>query len=164
MLLGSNLGNREEHLRKALERISKSVGKITGISTVYMTEPWGMKSDHDFLNLAVIVESDLHSEEILHQCLQIEIEMGRQRSLNSTDRYVDRIIDIDLIAHGTTVISTPNLTLPHPRIESRRFVLEPINQLVPHWQHPASLKSIDEMLLDCPEHPKVYPTSSILAP
>ena len=127
--LGSNLGDRETLLRRAIQLIDKRVGSVERISSFVETEPWGFESEHPFLNAACLVRTVLSPMECLRATQQIERELGRSRkSVNGI--YHDRPIDIDLLLYGNQTISTPELTLPHPLMHERDFVMIPLREIL----------------------------------
>lgn len=160
LMLGSNIGNRIDHIKEAISKISTKIGRPDSISSVYETEPWEMQTENQFLNVAIAVVTTCTPKEILDHCLTIESEIGRQRTGQG---YTDRIIDIDLITVDDLIIKTEGLELPHPRIELRKFVLQPLSEIEPMWRHPVSGRGIIELLANCPKNPKVVRTSIILA-
>ena len=126
--LGSNLGNREEYLRKAIVEIGKLVGEVVRQSTFYVTEPWGFESPNLFLNACVCVSTSLAPRQLLEATQAIEIEMGRvKKSINA--QYTDRIIDIDILLYDNLNINEPNLVVPHPLMEERDFVMLPLKEI-----------------------------------
>ncbi|MXX64932.1 MAG: 2-amino-4-hydroxy-6-hydroxymethyldihydropteridine diphosphokinase [Acidimicrobiia bacterium] len=129
--LGSNRGDRSAHLLKALEGI-KSLGRLMACSDVYETEPIGLTEQNAFFNAVVLVETRLAPAGLLDRLLQIEQDMGRQR----TRRWGPRIIDLDLILHGSTILSGPSVEVPHPRYRQRRFVLQPLVEVWPNASDP----------------------------
>ncbi len=143
--LGTNLGNKEENLKKAIEKIEERVGHVKAQSAFLPTEPWGFESTNSFLNAAVCVETELTPFELLKATQAIEREMGR--TVKSTlGGYADRIIDIDILLYydnvavpvfdkekdwgGTVRIESPELTIPHPRMHERDFVLIPLKEIL----------------------------------
>jgi len=142
--LGTNLGNKEQNLRFAVQDIEKRIGKVVSLSAFYATAPWGFSSDNAFLNAAVCVETELSPLEILSITQSIEHEMGRiHKSVNGV--YSDRVIDIDLLLCGSLVLDTPALRLPHPLMQERSFVMEPLAEIAPEVVHPVSGKTIREL-------------------
>ena len=128
--LGTNMGDKEMNLRTAVQWINDRIGEVTSLSSFYETAPWGFVSDNSFLNGAVCVETELMPLEVLHRTQAIERELGRtHKSVNGV--YSDRIIDIDLLLYEDVVMQSPELTLPHPRIGERGFVLAPLRDLFP---------------------------------
>jgi 2-amino-4-hydroxy-6-hydroxymethyldihydropteridine diphosphokinase len=144
--LGSNLGDRKALLDKALELITESVGPVITSSGIYETEPWGFKTGTDFLNMVVQVHTDLNPAELLTNLALIENKLERKRS---NRRYVSRTIDIDILLYGKKVINRPDLKIPHPLIQERRFVLVPLCDLAPELVHPVINKTIAELLREC---------------
>ena len=153
LLLGSNLGNRQALLANATREIAARIGTLSRQSALYETAPWGDFGTHQpqpFLNQALIVDTPLPPEEVLRLALQIEAQLGRTRQ-EGIDTYMSRPIDIDLIFYDKAVINTPALILPHPRAHLRRFVLEPLCELIPNYIHPTLHRPIRQLLSDCPE-------------
>jgi 2-amino-4-hydroxy-6-hydroxymethyldihydropteridine diphosphokinase len=141
--LGSNLGNRAENLSMAIEMISKVKGiEILRISKTYETSPAGYESQPDFLNCAIEIETSLSSSDLLKKLLEIETEMGRVRVI----KWGPRSIDIDILFYSDNVVDTSELTIPHPEIQNRAFVLAPLNDLAPYLVHPVSKKNIEQLL------------------
>jgi 2-amino-4-hydroxy-6-hydroxymethyldihydropteridine diphosphokinase len=148
LLLGSNLGNRQENLEKALQHISRQAGPIVTASPVYETAPWGNEKQNPFYNQAVEVHTTLAPHALMASLLVIESLLGRIRS---KEKYGPRLIDIDLLFYNDTIINTPELTLPHPYLHTRRFVLVPLNELKPDLVHPVFQKTINQLLAECPD-------------
>ncbi len=128
--LGSNLGDREDMLRRAIALIGERVGKVQRVSSFIETEPWGFQSEHPFLNAACLVLTTLSPLECLDATQQIERELGR-RTKSSGGIYHDRPIDIDLLMYDDLQLSTPRLTLPHPHMHERDFVMIPLREILP---------------------------------
>ena len=127
--IGTNLGNREKNLRDAIYNIGESAGTILRTSSFIETAPWGFASDNAFLNAVVLIETTLSPLDLLHATQKIEQTMGRtQKSVNGI--YHDRIIDIDILTYDDVHISTPELTLPHPLMHERDFVMIPLNEIL----------------------------------
>lgn len=143
--LGSNLtssfGDREGNLHQALQRL-KSLGAVTAESRFYDTEPVGYLDQPRFLNAAVILETELTPVELMRALLEIERSMGRERVIAKGPR----VIDLDLLLYGEKIVNTAELTLPHPEMHSRRFVLEPLLEIAPNWVHPVLGLTVQEML------------------
>ena len=128
--LGTNLGDRRSNLETALTHIAREVGTVISSSDVIETEPWGFDSSNSFLNMAVKVETLLQPLEVLHATQDIEHQMGRsEKSVNR--EYKDRLIDIDLLLYDDIVMNTPELTIPHPLMYQREFVMKPLLQIAP---------------------------------
>ena len=148
--LGTNIGNRKENLTRAIEALSLALGPCTALSSFIETAPWGFDSENSFLNCAVAFETELAPQELLDTTESIERELGRTtKSTGGT--YHDRIIDIDILLYGSVVIETPRLTIPHPLMHLRDFVLEPLAEIAPHAIHPTTGKSIDELSTELKE-------------
>ena len=128
--LGSNLGDREDMLHRAIALIEERVGTVQRVSTFIETEPWGFQSEHPFLNAAVMVRTTLSPIECLDRTQQIERELGRKKK-SKGGVYHDRPIDIDLLLYGDLHLSTPRLTLPHPHMQERDFVMIPLREILP---------------------------------
>ncbi len=131
---------------KARKRLEEELGKISLKSSVYETEPWGFKSDELFWNQVIVIETSRSPEEALKITKSIEEELGRVRK---AERYCSRLIDIDILFYDDLVSHEPQLELPHPRMIDRRFVLEPLAEIVPDMIHPVFCQSIAELLEDC---------------
>jgi 2-amino-4-hydroxy-6-hydroxymethyldihydropteridine diphosphokinase len=142
--LGSNLGDREQHLLDAVRKIEERIGSIVSLSSFYDTDPWGFASAHRFLNAALCAETSLSPEEVLLQTQAIERELGRtHKSVNGA--YQDRVIDIDLLLYGELVVDTPLLRLPHPLMCQRSFVMQPLAEIAPDVVHPLYKKTVREL-------------------
>ena len=127
--LGSNLGDKEGNIREAIRRIGELIGEVDRQSTLLATEPWGFESDNTFVNAAIRCTTSLSPFEILNITQDIERAMGR--TLKSVDgQYHDRIIDIDILIYDDLHITTPQLTLPHPLMKERDFVMIPLKEIL----------------------------------
>ena len=143
--LGSNLGDKKENLMRTIEKLSSALGTPAAVSSIIETEPWGFTSANSFFNCVAAFDTPLSPTEILHITQETEREMGRTaKSVNG--EYKDRIIDIDILLYGNETINTENLTIPHPLMHKRRFVLEPLAQIAPRHLHPTLKKTIAELL------------------
>ncbi len=140
--LGTNLGNRDENLALARKLISEQVALVLIESSIYQTEPWGKTDQPYFLNQVVGIESSLPPDELLKSIQNIESQMGRERK----EKWGARIIDLDILFYDDQIIHTENLTIPHPFIADREFVLAPMAEIAPDMIHPETKKSISEML------------------
>lgn len=145
--IGTNLGNKVQNLITAIELLNVRAGKLLRKGAVYETESWGFKSDQVFLNQLVSLHTDLSPEELLSTILDIEKEMGRYR-INQVE-YVSRIIDIDILFYEEDIINQKNLSIPHPHIGDRRFILIPLAALFPHFRHPVNKLTASQMLKKC---------------
>ena len=126
--LGSNLGNREELLHRAIELINERIGSVKRTSSFIETEPWGFQSDNAFLNAACMVETSLTPLQCLSETQQIERLLGRN-SKSTNGEYHDRTIDLDLLMYDDLEMNTPELTLPHPHMQERNFVMIPLREI-----------------------------------
>lgn len=144
--IGTNTGNRETNLIVALDNISEQAGTVTLKSSVYETEPWGFVSEQKFLNMAVLIETDLIPRDLLATLLGIESSMGRTRR---SERYVSRVIDLDILLYGNEIINEPDLIIPHPLIEARKFVLFPLCDIIPFSVHPVHCHTFKTLLKNC---------------
>lgn len=147
LLLGSNMGNSLVLLSTAIEQIEKQIGKRMLQSGLYATAAWGNSSQPDFLNQVIEVATSLDAAETLQTILAIEKNMGRIRTVKNAPR----VIDIDILFFNNEIITRSDLTVPHPEIQNRRFVLTPLNEIVPAMTHPVLNKTIHQLLLDCPD-------------
>jgi len=139
--LGSNVGDREDHLRDALTRL-QAQGRIVSVSSFYETEPVEFTDQVWFLNCAVALEATKTPESLMEALLYVEQRMGRQR----IQRKGPRTIDIDILLFGDKIVESAKLTIPHPAMHERRFVLEPLAEIAPEALHPALKKTIRELL------------------
>jgi 2-amino-4-hydroxy-6-hydroxymethyldihydropteridine diphosphokinase len=147
--LGSNLasifGDRAANLREAASRIA-TLGNIRALSSFYGTAPVGYTEQPDFLNSALLLETDLDPLALLRALLEIERAMGRDRA--SVPAKGPRIIDLDLLLMDDVVLATPELTLPHPAMAQRRFVLEPLAEIAPQMIDPRTGRTIAQLLAE----------------
>ena len=127
--LGSNLGDKEENLRKAIEEIGKLVGDVTRQSTFHVTEPWGFQSDHQFVNAAICCATEHTPREVLTLTQRIERKMGRSKK-SVGGHYHDRIIDIDILLYDDITVVEPDLKIPHPLMHERDFVMIPLREIL----------------------------------
>ena len=146
MALGGNVGNVSETFDIALEKIQQSIGQIITKSSLYKTEPWGYKNQDFFLNKVICIETNLNPNEVLKKILEIEKMMGRNR--DKDNQYAPRTIDIDILFYGKKIINTGNLSIPHPRLHLRNFVLTPLMEIAPDLIHPSFNKKIKDLLIN----------------
>ena len=143
--LGTNLGDKEANLDMAMEEIRKRVGEILSLSAYYITEPWGFDSKNAFLNAVCKVSTSLSPLDVLLTTQSIEKDLGRmKKSVNG--QYSDRPIDIDILLYDDIVLDSPNLTIPHPLMHKRTFVMEPLTEIAPELVHPVLHKCMKEIL------------------
>lgn len=148
LALGSNLGDREQLLKQAVEQLERAVGRIVAISTFIPTAPFGFSSPHPFLNGALIIKTSLTATELLYETQRIEQHLGRTRKHRPHEAYQDRPIDIDILLYNNACISIEGnnaLTVPHPEMHKRLFVLEPLCSICPLTIHPILKKTIQQL-------------------
>lgn len=151
--LGTNLGSRLENLKQAIGKIEEHIGPVLKSSSVYETEPWGFRSENQFFNMAVEIETDLKPSGLLGRLLMIESILGR---LREGREYKSRIIDLDILLYGKQVINKGDLKIPHPRLHERKFVLVPLCEIAPGMIHPVFEKTVAELLKECKDNSRVY--------
>lgn len=145
--IGSNLGHRELNISRALRELEKAFGWFE-TSKATTSKPWGFESSHIFMNIGVHIVSDMTPLEVLQVLKDIEKRLSPAPHRNPDGTYADRILDIDIMAAGDLTLDTPELTLPHPRMDEREFFLRPMADMAPGWRHPVSGKTAGEMLED----------------
>ena len=148
--LGSNIGDRESHLRNAIQSL-EAIGSLRALSSVYETEPVEFIDQASFLNCAVALETSTSPIQLMQKLLEIEKAMGRRR----VEKKGPRIIDIDILLFGDAVVNTLALTIPHPAMQYRRFVLEPLAEIAPGARHPVLRKTVTQLLEDLPPGQRV---------
>lgn len=146
--LGSNIGKREQIIMQAIALIGERVGTVEAQSSMYQTQAEGFESDNLFMNAVITVRSALEPHEVLSRTHQIELDLGCSTHRNADGSYCDRSLDIDLIACDDMVCHDDTLTLPHPRMHMRRFVLEPLCEIAPQWLHPILHRTASELLAE----------------
>ncbi|WP_347321534.1 2-amino-4-hydroxy-6-hydroxymethyldihydropteridine diphosphokinase [Rossellomorea sp. RS05] len=146
--LGSNIGDREAYLEKAIQ-ILGSHGKIEvkRLSSIYETEPVGYTDQGEFLNMVIAVQTSLRPETLLHQCLQVEFDLGREREF----KWGPRIIDLDVLLYEQETIENADLLIPHPRMQERAFVLIPLLEIAPGLEHPSFGAPLENLLDEIPD-------------
>jgi 2-amino-4-hydroxy-6-hydroxymethyldihydropteridine diphosphokinase len=145
LLTGGNEGDRNRNLQQARANIELICGEILQVSSIYETAPWGKTDQPYFLNQVLIVDTKLEPRELMQAIFSIEEKGGRKR----TGKNAPRTIDIDILFYNDLILDEPGLTIPHPGIKDRRFVLEPLDEITPDFIHPLLLKTIHRLLLEC---------------
>jgi len=145
LLIGGNLGNREEYLQTAEELILKHCGTLLKKSAVYETAAWGNTNQPAFLNQVLMIKTELNARQLIRRILKIEKSMGRIRQ----EKGGPRLIDIDILFYNKEIFNLRFLTIPHPEIQNRRFVLQPLADIEPELVHPILKKTISDLLLQC---------------
>ena len=144
--VGTNIGNKRGNLITAAALLAERVGDVLALSTIYETEPWGFDSENTFLNAVIVLQTSLTPFELLDATRLIEIELGRVEKSDGT--YHDRTIDIDLLMVDDMILHTDHLTLPHPLLHKRAFVMEPLAEVASDVRHPVLGKTIRELLIE----------------
>jgi 2-amino-4-hydroxy-6-hydroxymethyldihydropteridine diphosphokinase len=159
ILLGSNLNNKISQLNTALQNIIAQGLNVKACSSVYQTKAWGNTNQDDFLNVVLKAQTNLNASDLLETLLNIELQMGRIRG---QEKWMPRLIDIDILYYEEEIIQLPNLILPHLYIQQRRFTLIPLNEVAPHYVHPI-LKLTNAKLLElCEDESDVIKTDHTL--
>lgn len=142
--LGTNLGDKQENIFRALKYLNERVGMVIVHSSFYVTKPEGFDSPNDFLNTTCLIMTSLSPRELLYATKQIEIDMGRS-SKSEKGIYYDRIIDIDILLYDDMIMEDDDLVLPHPHLHERSFVLDPLVEIAGQYIHPILNKTITEL-------------------
>ena len=150
--LGSNLGNRKNNLNEAIFHLKSKAGLIINTSKVYESEPWGLKDQNFFLNQVIKLKTSFSPQDLLKCCKNIEIKMGRSKSI----KWGARNIDIDILYFSKLILNEDDLKIPHPLIQERKFVLLPLNELNKTFNHPTLNKTNSKMLEDCSDNSNIY--------
>jgi deoxyguanosine kinase len=147
--LGSNLGDRYQHLLNALAELSNKVGTVKLISETYENPPSGFEAEQDFLNLCAIVYTQLPPEQLLTTLKEIEKDLGRMES--NSEGYSSRPIDMDIILYDDLILSNEQLSIPHPRFRERMFVMKPLNDIASEVIDPETTQTIRQLYETCPD-------------
>jgi len=150
--LGSNVGDRELLLNQGLDLISENIGTILSSSAFYETEPWGVKDQQDFLNLAINVETTLNPLDLLTEAKAIEQIVGRTKK----EHWGPRRLDIDIIFYGQKCFIEDHLIIPHKEVQNRNFVLIPVMEIAGDWIHPELNKTVEELYLNSSDTCEVW--------
>lgn len=140
--IGSNLGDREENCKQAVRLLQANGILIKKQSSMYETEPWGVKDQPKFINMAIEAETDKKPEELLRILKEIEKEIGRSETI----KWGPRVIDLDILFYDNLILKTPDLEIPHPLLHERDFVLKPLCDIAPDKKHPVTGTTVKEML------------------
>ena len=146
--IGSNKGNRYSFIKEALRLIQKDIGEVILISKIYETKSWGFQSD-DFLNLCILIKSELIPAELIIKLKNLEEKIGRERN---NEKIEAREIDIDILFYSDEIVNQKDLIIPHQRLHLRNFVLYPLNDIAADFIHPILLKSVNELLDKCEDN------------
>ena len=144
--LGSNMGDRRKYLELAIIKLKETIGQYIQSSAIYETEPWGNSDQNIYYNEITIFHTSLLPLEVIEKTRMIENELGRVRQKN---QYTNRTIDIDILFYDSLIINEKVLKIPHPRISERRFVLVPLNEIMPDFVHPVAKVTIKKLLMEC---------------
>lgn len=145
LLTGGNLGDRLKNMERSRVFVEKTCGRIIKSSSLYETAAWGKTDQPDYLNQVLLIDTPFPPEQLLNKLLSVEKDMGRFRG----EKYGPRIIDIDILLYNDEVINESMLKIPHPRMQDRRFVLEPMNEIAPDIIHPVLQKTMHQLLTEC---------------
>ena len=152
LLLGGNLGDKEKNLKQAIVLLEQKLGSTAKKSSIFITAAWGNTNQPPFYNQAISINTVLSPLDLLKEILKIEEQIGRKRT---NDKWQERIIDIDILFYNNEVIELPELKIPHPFIQDRKFVLIPMNEIAPDFIHPVLKKTIKQLLWECKDNLEV---------
>jgi 2-amino-4-hydroxy-6-hydroxymethyldihydropteridine diphosphokinase len=155
ILLGSNLGNKLSNLNQAVVNISATGVNVIQLSPIYQTKAWGNINQDDFFNVVLKAETKHNALTLIEKFLAIELHMGRERD---QQKWMPRLIDIDILYFNDEIIQLPNLVIPHPFIPQRRFTLMPLNDIAPDYIHPELKISNNKLLKKCSDSSQVLKT------
>lgn len=160
IITGGNIGEMKPRLRHAQQLINQNIGIVLRCSHVYESEPWGFTAENRFMNQAMVVDTELSPAELLDAVQEIERQLGRDREAeaaqktNSGERYSSRVIDVDIIFYDDLVMESETLTIPHPLMHEREFVLAPLSEIAPAMIHPVFGKSVEQLRRELSERLK----------
>ena len=146
------MGDRKAYLAQAVVQIGQKIGQITEKSRLYETQAWGVTNQPDFINQALAVETTLSPQTVLKKILDIEAEMGRVR----TEKWTERTIDIDILLFADTIVDTPDLQIPHPRLPERNFALVPLMEIAGEVAHPVLKATIEDIYFESTDKLDVF--------
>ena len=153
IITGGNIGDRMKNLETAEKLIEEQIGHIIQTSKIYETEAWGNNDQPSFYNQVLIVETNFSADKVIKKILKIEEDMGRVRTIKNAARN----IDIDILFFNDDIVNEENLTIPHPQMINRRFVLVPLNEIAFSKNHPVYNKSVSQLLAECKDELEVIP-------
>ena len=151
--IGGNIGNKHNNFKKVLIVIEKELGIITKTSSIYETPPWGFESEDNFWNQVVKIETELTPLSLLDSIHKIEKQFGRKRE---SENYESREMDIDILYFDDIILKKESLVIPHPKIELRKFVLVPLNEIANDFKHPLLESTSFEMLENCKDSSVIF--------
>lgn len=157
-LFGSNMGDKDSLFAQAYQLINNKCGQVVGMSSAYISEPWGFEADEWFLNRVIAVATELNPEEMLCRLLDIETKLGRIRH-PKVEAYTSRTVDLDILYFGNQIIHSANLKVPHLRLHLRRFALVPLCEMIPDFVHPVLRQTQRELLRLCPDQGTIRKTT-----
>jgi len=146
LLLGGNLGNKEENLQQAIHLLEQKLSSTAKKSSIYVTAAWGNENQPEFYNQAIEINTSFSAIDLLKIVLETEEQLGRKRT---NDKWQERTIDIDILFYADHIIDLPELKVPHPFIQERKFVLIPMNEIASNLVHPLLKKTIKQLLNEC---------------
>lgn len=155
LLLGANIGDALQTLKLAYAKIEQHIGSVNASSKIYSSQAWGVESQPDFLNQVLSISTKYNANALLQQTQEIEKELGRIRH----EKWGPRTIDIDILYYNTAVIDRPQLKIPHPHLQERRFTLVPLVEIAPQYLHPVFKKTNTQLLNDCSDSLNVHELS-----
>ena len=154
--LGGNIGDVKEVFNQATISLNENVGELVSKSSIYQTKAWGVENQPDFLNQVLVCSTKLSPDSVLEICLSTENLLGRDRT--GKEKWQERIIDIDVLFYESEIIKTHNLTIPHPLLHKRNFILFPLTEIFPDFIHPTLNKTVNELKKSCEDKLQVIKT------